>query len=72
MPVTLQTNDLFGAAQSGLQRIEIDLSARAMTVKPLLSVAGNNGYVDLGSERSLQIENQVYHLSQGQLRTLDW
>jgi hypothetical protein len=35
-------------------------------------VAGNNGYVDLGSERSLQIENQVYHLSQGQLRTLDW
>ena len=72
LPVTLQTNDLSGAAQSGLQRIEIDLSARAMTVKPLLPVTANNGYVDLGSERSLQIENQVYHLSQGQLRTLDW
>ncbi len=72
LPLTLQQNVSFSSVQSGLQRIEIDTTARTLLVKPLLPVAGNNGYVDLGNERSLQIENQVYHLSQGQLRGLDW
>ena len=72
LPITLQTSASFGAPQSGLQRIEIDTVARTMAFKALLPVVGNNGYVDLGNERSLQIENQVYHLTQGQLRGADW
>lgn len=59
--------------KSGLQRLEVDLQARTLVAKPLLPTSVNeNGWVDLSAERSLQIENQVYYLSQGRLTGHDW
>jgi len=59
--------------KSGLQRLEVDLQARTLVAKPLLPTAvGEYGWIDLSAERSLQIEDQVYYLSQGKLNAYAW
>lgn len=63
--------------QRGLQRFEVDTRARTLTLKPMIpavAVPAGAGYwtYDLWGERSLQIGDKVYYLSQGQLGAWNW
>ncbi len=60
------------ASQQGLQRIEVDTAARAMSLKPMMPASATAQPWDLWGERSLQIGAQLYWLSQGQLGGWDW
>jgi Beta propeller domain len=56
----------------GLQKIEIDTSARSMSLKDLLPASDGVSNWDLSRERSVQIENHVYYLSGSALTAKDW
>lgn len=60
------------AAAHGLQRIEIDTRAGTMVSKPLIAGAASSSWVDLSTERSLQIGAKLYYLTQGALTVHDW
>ena len=56
----------------GLQKIEINTSARSMTVGALLPATDGLTNWDLSRERSVQIENQLYYLSGSVLTATGW
>jgi len=59
--------------QHGLQRIEVDTQARALTVKTLLAAPPDATlYPDLWSDRSLQIASKLVYLTQGRVVVDDW
>lgn len=60
------------AVEHGLQRIEVDTRAGTMRSKPLIAGASASGWVDLSTERSLQIGAKLYYLTQGALAVHDW
>ena len=73
LPVILRATPFDASPQHGLQRIEIDTQARAMTVTSLLAApAGPALYPDLASDRSLQLGPKIVYLSQGQVVVADW
>lgn len=59
-------------AQLGLQRFEVDVAARSLRSGLLIPLADPAAGVDPWSERSLQIGQVLYLLSQGQLSTQPW
>jgi hypothetical protein len=69
LPMVLRGQDLRTAAQ-GLYRFEVDSQARALQAKPAIAPSGR--IENLWSERSLQIGEQVYWLSNGRLAGHDW
>ncbi len=70
MPLGLY-QPLSGLMQQGLQRLEVDLTARTLSSKPLITVLPP-GWSDMSTDRSLQIDDQVYYLTQGRLSVWDW
>jgi hypothetical protein len=59
--------------QQGLQRFEVDTAARTMTLKSMLQAPPVSAApYDLWGDRSLQIGNQIYYLSQGRLGVWNW
>ena len=60
----------FAPGPRGLQRIEVDTSARTLTAKPL--IAGPSSKLWLADERAVQIENHVYHFANGELTASLW
>lgn len=60
-----------GQWQQGLSRWEVDTQARKLSAKPALGVTTSFD-TDLGQQRSVQIEAQVYWLRNGQLSGWDW
>jgi len=73
LPVMLRATPFDASSQHGLQRIEIDIQARALTVTSLLPApADPTLYPDLASDRSLQLGSKVVYLSQGQVVVADW
>ena len=60
-------------SQHGLQRIEIDSTARTMTLRPMLPApADATPYPNLWGDRSLQIEDKLVYLTQGRVGVADW
>ena len=59
-------------SQQGLQRFEVNTTARTLTTKPMLQAPGSASAYDLWGDRSLQIGDHVYYLSQGRLGAWAW
>ena len=53
-----------------LQRFEVDSTARRL--RALAPIELGSGWADLGSVRSLQLGEQLYHLRDGKLLSWDW
>jgi hypothetical protein len=73
LPMTLVRSDGNGTWQgssTALQRFEVDTQAR--TLRQLAAVGSREGYESSWAERSLQIGNQAYYLTQAGLGTYDW
>jgi hypothetical protein len=58
--------------QRGLQRFEVDLAAGTLRTLPLLGATEGPQADDLASDRSVQIEDHVYHLRSGTLTAFGW
>ena len=72
LPVLL-TSSPYTGWQRGLQRMEVDTTARTLVAKPLIPAAGDpSAFSPLWLERAAQIDDQLYHLSGGDLATHDW
>jgi Beta propeller domain len=57
---------------SGLQRLEVNLTARTLSAKPLLPPATSVGASYLEQQRSVLVGEQLYWLLDGSLRRHDW
>lgn len=72
LPVNLASSTA-RTMQQGLQRFDVDTAAGTIAVKPLIEGnKGSLGYIDISTERSLQIGGKLYYLSQGRLTVQDW
>jgi hypothetical protein len=71
LPVSL-TSAPYGAWVQGLQRFEVDTRSRSLQSAPMLGAAGAAPDGDLGSQRSLQIDDLVVYLSGGSLTGYAW
>jgi hypothetical protein len=60
----------FGIPQLTLQRFEVDAATRSLNVLPVIDLGP--GWADLGSSRSVQLDNQLHLLQDGQLQTWNW
>lgn len=60
------------AGQRGFQRFEVDVAARSMRAGALAPLPDPAAALDPWAERSLQIDNMLYLLSQGQLSAQPW
>ena len=58
------------AVVQGLQRWEVDTRTRSLQARPMIAAASLSG--DLYSERSVQINDNIYYLTQGRLGAFDW
>ena len=63
LPINLSVPDSLSWLH-GLQRFEVDTQARTLKRLPMVGQAGSSPYHPVGLERSLQIGEQVYFLSQ--------
>ena len=71
LPVTLSSSDWTGW-QTGLQQLQVDTTAGTLSARGLLGAREGSGGGPLWLERSAQIGDQVYYLSQGVLQTHNW
>ena len=60
------------SAQSGLQRYEVDLAARRLRPLPALGWADASSGTWVALDRSLQVDDQLYHLRAGLLQAWAW
>ena len=56
----------------GLQRFEVDTRARTLKPMPARGQRSSAFYQTVGMERSLQIGEQIYYLSQGSVTAYNW
>jgi hypothetical protein len=71
LPVVL-ASDTGGAWLHGLQRFEVDGTARTLRALSMVGSRAEPYGTSLWQERSLQIGNQAYYLRDGTLTTHDW
>ena len=69
LPMLLAQGPLVPPALT-LQRFEVDSSTRSLVEKPAIELG--QGWVDLGSARSLLLGEQLHHLRDGTLQTWAW
>jgi uncharacterized secreted protein with C-terminal beta-propeller domain len=73
LPVALTAALYAAPSQHGLQRIEVDSAARTMALRPMLPApAGQTPYPNLWGDRSLQIDDKLVYLTQGQVSVAGW
>ncbi len=73
LPVALTATPYAAPSQHGLQRIEVDSAARTMTLRPLLPAPVDvQPYPNLWGDRSLQIDDKLIYLTQGQVGVAGW
>ena len=60
------------AIDNGLLRFEVDTQARSLRNLPLRGVRSGSIASDLGSERSLQINDEVFYLHEGTIKAYAW
>ena len=63
-------NSNFASSQRGLQRLEIDTTAKTFNVKPMLKAGALTQ--DLSGDRSVQIGEQVYYFADGTVTAANW
>ena len=56
----------------GLQKLEVDTTARTLRLLPMVGVVDTSLYAPLWLERSAQIGDTVYYLANGTLRSYAW
>lgn len=71
LPVALATTGDYSGWQRGLQRLEVDLTARSLRMLPLLDAVSESPWA-VGDQRSLQIGSQLYHWRDGALASHAW
>jgi len=71
LPANLSTSD-YRDWRHGLQRLEVDTSARTLRDLGLLGATGGQGHVPMWLERSVQVGDMVYHLRSGELTSHAW
>lgn len=71
LPVNLSASPYAGW-QPGLQRLEVDTSAGTLRLLPLLASGRAGSTSPLWTERSVQVGDWVYHLTQGTLNSHVW
>ncbi len=71
LPVNLSSTD-YRDWQAGLQQLQVDTAAGTLVKRSLLGARDGSSGGPLWLERSVQIGDQVYYLSQGTLQTFDW
>ena len=69
LPLQVVDRDLTQPMQR-LQGFEVDTAARTLRVKAPIDLGF--GWADLGSVRSLLLDNQLHHLRDGRLTSWDW
>lgn len=67
LPMTLRTKDWGPEAQHLLKRFEVDTASRTLVWKPDLAAPEGTDPMDVSADRSVQIDNNVFFLSQGRL-----
>jgi len=72
IPMALAGADPGAAWQTGLQRLEVDTQARTLSARKMIASPLALYYPDISGDRSLQIEDQVIYLAQGQLGAWPW
>jgi hypothetical protein len=73
LPVVVRADPFDANPQHGLQRIEVDTSSKAMTLKALLAAPiGPTLYPDVSNDRSVQLGSKLVYLSEGQIVVADW
>ena len=71
LPVSLSSTPYAGW-QHGLQQLEVDTTARTLLNRGLAGARQSPDDVALDLERSAQVGDTLYHLSEGVLRALPW
>ena len=71
LPAVL-TSAPYANAVHGLQKMEVDTAARTLRALPMVGLVNDNVYAPLWLERSVQIGDAVYYLSNGTLAAYGW
>ena len=66
------TGTPYANAVHGLQKLEVDTATRTLRTLPMVGVVDNSLYAPLWLERSAQIGDTVYYLSNGRLGSYAW
>ena len=72
LPMTLRTTDWGPDAQHLLKRLEVDTAARTLVWRADLAAPPETDALDVSADRSVQIGNAVFFLSQGRLVGSPW
>jgi hypothetical protein len=72
LPVSLRTADWGSEALHVLQRFEVDTATRSLRWRPELAAPQGTDPFDVSADRSVQIGDSIYFLSQGRLVGGPW
>lgn len=72
LPVSLTSSDWAAQAQHTLKRFEVDFATRSLVWRPDLAAPAGTDAFDVSSDRSVQIGNSVFFLSQGRVVGGPW
>lgn len=72
LPMSLRTTDWGPEAQHVLQRLEVDTAARTLRWRPELAAPQGTDAFDVSADRSVQIGDAVFFLSQGRWVGSPW
>jgi len=72
LPMSLRTTDWSPEAQHVLQRFEVDTAARTLRWRPELAAPQGTDAFDVSADRSVQIGDAVFFLSQGRWVGSPW
>jgi Beta propeller domain len=72
LPMSLRESDYSPQAEHGLFRFELDPLARSLVPRPTLLAPPSTDHWDLSGDRSLQIGDAVFYLTQGRLLGAPW
>jgi hypothetical protein len=71
MPLLLFADPMNGWTQ-GLQRFEVDTATRTLSAGAMAGASSAGTYPDLGSQRSVQIDSNLYYLRDGAIEVFTW
>jgi hypothetical protein len=72
LPMSLRDADWGASARHTLQRFEVDTTARTLSWRKELAAPEGTDAMDVSADRSAQIGEAVYFLSQGRLVGSPW
>jgi hypothetical protein len=72
LPASLRTTDWGPEARHVLQRLEVDTATRTLGWRPELSAPQGTDSFDVSADRSVQIGDAVFFLTQGRWASSRW